>query len=405
MQIKLTKRTVEGLPLPAAGVAFWRDEGLPGFGVRVTSSGYKAFIFERRIEGRPQRITLGRYGDITVEEARKQAERLAGAIASGRNPVVERRRLETAQITLGAAMEEYFGARELKAKTKTGMAWEMQSLFPDWMDRPLSAITPEMARQRHAEVGERSKARANLGMRYLRAVFNFFLAEHTAPDGSPLLPANPVDRLTHTRSWFRIPRRQTVIAPQSLERWAQAVRSLPNTAMQDYLVFVLLTGLRREEAMGLEWADVNFDTRMITITDTKAHRPHVLPLSTFLWELLSRRQDTRPDKSSSYVFADSAGRRLSNPRYALDAVREASGVSFCIHDLRRTFATVAESLDIPAYVLKRLLNHATSGDVTAGYIISTPERLREPMQKITDFMLEKMGPEPAVLNAVEQSAG
>jgi integrase len=65
----------------------------------------------------------------------------------------------------------------------------------------------------------------------------------------------------------------------------------------------------------------------------------------------------------------------------------ATGITFTLHDLRRTFITVAESLDIPAYALKRLLNHKMSNDVTAGYIITDVERLRIPMQRITDFML------------------
>jgi hypothetical protein len=60
---------------------------------------------------------------------------------------------------------------------------------------------------------------------------------------------------------------------------------------------------------------------------------------------------------------------------------------FSVHDLRRTFITVAESLDIPAYALKRLLNHRAAGDVTAGYIVIDVERLRRPMQHITDFLL------------------
>ena len=64
-----------------------------------------------------------------------------------------------------------------------------------------------------------------------------------------------------------------------------------------------------------------------------------------------------------------------------------TGITFTLHDLRRTFITVAESLDIPAYALKRLLNHKMSNDVTAGYIITDVERLRIPMQRITDYML------------------
>ena len=62
-------------------------------------------------------------------------------------------------------------------------------------------------------------------------------------------------------------------------------------------------------------------------------------------------------------------------------------MKFCPHDLRRTFITVAESLDIPVYAIKHLVNHKMNNDVTAGYVIIDTERLRAPMQKITDFLL------------------
>jgi hypothetical protein len=70
--------------------------------------------------------------------------------------------------------------------------------------------------------------------------------------------------------------------------------------------------------------------------------------------------------------------------FSARATTEASGVQFAIHDLRQTFITITESLGIPAYALKRLLNHASGADVTAGYIVASTatERLREPMQKM-----------------------
>ena len=76
----------------------------------------------------------------------------------------------------------------------------------------------------------------------------------------------------------------------------------------------------------------------------------------------------------------------------MNRIMGATGITFTLHDLRRTFITVAESLDIPAYALKRLLNHKMSNDITAGYIITDVERLRMPMQRITDYMLRSMKP-------------
>lgn len=78
------------------------------------------------------------------------------------------------------------------------------------------------------------------------------------------------------------------------------------------------------------------------------------------------------------------------PRKQIAKVIAASDVQFSIHDLRRTFITIAESLDIPAYALKKLLNHKMNNDVTAGYIMLDVERLRNPMQMITDYILLKM---------------
>jgi integrase len=68
-----------------------------------------------------------------------------------------------------------------------------------------------------------------------------------------------------------------------------------------------------------------------------------------------------------------------------------SGVSFTLHDLRRTFITIAENIDISAYALKRLVNHKMTNDVTAGYIVSDVERLRKPMEQISRRILQYFG--------------
>jgi integrase len=108
-----------------------------------------------------------------------------------------------------------------------------------------------------------------------------------------------------------------------------------------------------------------------------------------LVELLERRH---AEAAGAFVFpGDGKEGHIVEPRKQVLRVSRESGVDFRVHDLRRTFATVAESLDIPAYALKRLLNHKTSNDVTAGYIIADVERLRDPMQKVTDHILKCAG--------------
>jgi integrase len=98
------------------------------------------------------------------------------------------------------------------------------------------------------------------------------------------------------------------------------------------------------------------------------------------------------NRSNDYVFPGTgAAGHIVEPRKQMAKVTMYSDIHFTVHDLRRTFITIAESLDIPAYALKRLLNHKMANDVTAGYIVADVERLRKPMQLITDYILKCMG--------------
>jgi integrase len=157
---------------------------------------------------------------------------------------------------------------------------------------------------------------------------------------------------------------------------------------RDYFLLILFTGMRRVEAASLRWKNVDMQLKTFTLQDTKNRETHTLPMSDFLYELFFRRNQL---KSSEFVFpAKSRTGHILEPRKAMLKIAELSGVPFTIHDLRRTFATTADGLDLPAYALKRLLNHKMSNDVTAGYIMLDVERLRKPMQMITDFLIENM---------------
>lgn len=388
--MKLTKSAIEKLPSPEAAPTFHRDDELKGFGVKVSTAGLKTFFLEKRVAGKVKRITIGRFGELTAEQARKEAVKLAGQIATGGDPAAEKKRAKLEAKTLAEVFADYRQARkDLKPRTKSDMANAFKEVCPDWLDKPLTKITADMVKKRHQAHGEeRSEARANLAMRYLRALFNFAQAEYQDADGKSLVDANPVKKLSQTRAWFRVDRRKTVIKTHELGAWVNAALALPGADMRDYFMAVLLTGMRREEALKLTWEHVDLAAKTLTVIDPKNHQDHTLPLSDWLLALFERR---KRDSKSAFVFADDLGRRVSNFRYAQANIEKASGVSFCIHDLRRTFATIAESLDIPAYALKRLLNHADGEDVTAGYIVTSTERLREPMQKITDFVLKSAG--------------
>lgn len=395
--MRIKKTTVDDLPIPIAmqegktAQKRYYDDKLKGFGVRVTSGGTKAFFVEKLINKKLCRITLGRYPELTAENARNKALEMLGQIAMGIDPIAEKRAAHMRQVTLQDVFQDYIQTRKaLKASTVTNYKQILTKAFAAWANKPLLSITKDKIAKHHEKLGEaHGEAYANLAMRVLRALFNFAAGQYEDAQGKSLITENPVKRLSQTRAWYRVERRQTFIKAHELAPWYEALTRISNQTLKDYLILVLFTGLRRQEAATLKWDQIDLIAKTLTVIETKNNESHTLPLSDFLYELLKRRKVMQ---SNAYVFAGTgAAGHIVEPRKQMAKVTQLSDIAFTVHDLRRTFITIAESLDIPAYALKRLLNHKMANDVTAGYIVADVQRLRKPMQLITDYILKCIG--------------
>jgi integrase len=159
------------------------------------------------------------------------------------------------------------------------------------------------------------------------------------------------------------------------------------------MIFLLLTGMRFGETRKLKWTHIDFENKILIVPRelTKSDREHRLPLSDFLVALLKKRHIYR--NHSEWVFQSSRlkGKHLSGGVGIVSRVRAKSGIHFTFHDLRRTFLTMGEKLDVPLYALKRLVNHSISNDMTGRYLVFDIERLRSYMSQITDAFLNLLG--------------
>lgn len=404
--MKLTKKIVDDAQIPVGkDQIFYRDDQLKGFALRVTASGTKSFVVEKNIDNKVRRITLGKYGALTVEQARKEAQKVIGQIATGINPIAEKQASKINSITLYEVFNDYKQARKsLKHNTLYNYERVLTIAFAGWGNKPFLSITKDKVAKHHEKLGkENGEAYANLAMRLLRALFNFAAGQYEDAQGKSLITENPVKRLSQTRAWYRVERRQTFIKAHELAPWYTGVQELQNEVLRDYLLLILLTGLRRQEAATLRWDQVDLTAKTLTVLDTKNHESHTLPLSNYLYELLLSRSQR---KVNDYVFPGTgAAGYIIEPRKQMANVTKFSGIHFTVHDLRRTFITIAEGLDISAYALKRLMNHKMNGDITAGYIVTDVERLRKPMQQITDYFLKCMGVQPSATVLAIQPQG
>lgn len=409
--MRINQTTVQAIEPPASGYVLLWDSDLKGFGLRVTAGGARSFFVQKRIKGRDKRHTLGRWPALKPEQARKDATAWLGAIASGRDPVAERERERLSKVTLEEAFTTYMDLKRrskdglpLKQRTKDDMTEVLNSSLEDWKRKPLASITRPMVERKYKQLADRSAARANIAMRYLRAVFNFEMDRNVDAEGRPLIADNPVRVLK--RQWRAVRRRKRVLNPSDLPAWVAAVNALadvperePGTGKEnpklrhgdvfrDWLLFMALTGCRPCEAHELAPDDVDLAGRKLRFRDTKNRLDHELPLTDSLQALLSRRIEAGGDR----VFASPHdGRGIANYRYAVARVREASGLHFTPGDMRRLASTAMEASGVPRYTLKAVLNHtiSDSDDVTAGYVqVDTAMKLSA-LQKIEAYVLRQ----------------
>ena len=396
--VNFTKLVVDEIDsAPVGKRVYYNDTRVSGLQLQVTDKGTKTFYVYRRINGRPKRVKLGRHPDMAPARAREEAKICLGQIAAGEDPAENRRRERAETVTLAEAFSQYLEARELADSTRYNYTNFMNRAFGDWQKKQLKTLTKEKVAQRHQKLGESSgHYYANSSMRVLRAVYTFAAHQYEGDDGNSLLPPNPVRRISDTRAWFREKRRDRFITEPELAAWFHTVlahkeagQSLAASTVADYLLLMILSGLRKQEAATLSWSNVDLDNKTLTVRDTKNHEDHTLPLSDYLYELLLNRQ---PDAGTDWVFpSERTDAHIVEPRVHVKQIAEASGVPFTIHVLRHTFLTYADRLDLSAYAMKRLANHKMNNDVTAGYIGSDVERLRKPMQAITDYILKAGG--------------
>lgn len=408
---KLTKTFVDSLPMSPDKQVFYRDSELLGFALRITSS--KVYIVERRLGSGTSsvRVTIGKHGDITLTQAREKAQVLLAQMASGINPNKQKKekQLKTAealalaetQPTLSDAYNAYKSERQLSEKTLRDYDQCVDDYLLDWKDIRLIDITRKMVQDKHALLTSRSKARANLAMRFLRALFNFSTEHYLDLDDRNIIDvSNPVNTLNAKKSWNKVKRRKGYIRKDQLKDWVDTVLSTEWVGQQyynhnaytnqDFMLFILLTGFRREEAECLEWKDVDLKYGTITSIDPKNGEPLTLPAGPMLLHILKERFDRSGSKP--YVFQAKQGNgHVSNRSKARLKIAEISGIEFTFHDLRRTFSSLANSINIGSYTIKRLINHTvevSSTDVTDGYIQVSFDDLRDAMTKIENVVFD-----------------
>jgi integrase len=375
---KLTKRLVDSLAHPERGQVFLRDDELRGFALRVTA-GSKSFVLEKEINGRVRRMTIGRYGALTLEQARRLAQEKIGEIAKGGDPA-DTRQQRMRRATFGDLEKMYLERHAVHKKSLSTDVCALNRHLSIWRNRRLSTITKTMVSALHAHLGAAGhKTGGNRVVALLRTMFNL------ARDWGVYDGENPASRI----KFFKEVARDRFVTLDELPRLWAALRKEPNPYVRATFLVGLLTGARRSEVLTMRWADLDLRQSIWTIPDTKAGRQHVIPLAgPALNEILALPRI----EGNPYVFCGRWGRsHLVNVSKPWRRIRKQAKLEDVrIHDLRRTLGSwlVAAGASLP--LIGKALNHSQPS-TTQIYARLQLEPVRKTLEENAEKMLAVVG--------------
>jgi integrase len=392
-KLKLTDRAIESLLKSHPDIeSIWDTESV---GLRLKKG--KVWYFTKKIAGKVYDRKLGDRALVPIPDARKKASTLFLSLDAGVDPLVERRK-EAAEelrvtVTVKDALTGMLKAGEQKAATKRSyqQLLSKKSVFRNLAEKPLFSISGDMVKRLHVEQNKTSQSQADKHARTLRALWNWACKTYSVKMENPADALAKKAQVSGEKGWNRQKRRKSVIQKHQLRPWFAKIHALQSdgditTARQAVAMEIMvLTGLRRQECLRMQWDWVSWPDLSITIPDFDAKNgmPLELPISNRVAELLRAQEGQHPQ----WVFPSAT---QNTPLYAVkkaqEAVQAETGLWICPNDCRRTFSSAGPAAGVSQQLVKALMNHLTDAEVTAGYQVHGIDTLREAIQDIEDWL-------------------
>lgn len=317
-----------------------RDSLLCGFCVKMNAR-RRTFKVATSVAGKQFRMVLGHWPLMSVDEARAQALEIIRECRAGRMPS---RDVPAPLPTLREALEAYCTAKGIKPSSQKRYDSLMRTHFAEWLDLPVGELGSQaFAHHCHEFAQTKGAALVEVGRGLVGALCKYLNAVHGLNLEAPFAKLAAAGLMPD-----RAQPRARVLQETDLPAWKLAADKL-GEKQRDFLYLTLYTGLRRNECRELSRAQIDLAKGALSIPETKNGKPHSLPITPLMREILERRCAGLRDEDE--LFGGVSAEHLSNM-----AVR-AGSPRFMLHDLRKLVATVGEKLGISPAVMRRILNH------------------------------------------------
>lgn len=373
-----TKKSLDALPSPNFGKRHYvYDTKVRGLELMLTNQGSKSFKVYRKFNNKPIRVTLGKYPEMTIEQARIEAQKVITEMLKGNNPNVEKKKLR-AEITL----QEFFSLymeRHSKQEKKTWKADErnVTRFLSHWFQRKLSMITKQEVQILHEKIrNENGLYQANRLLERIKAIYN--KAIEWGWEG--INPATGIKK-------FKEKSRDRFLHPDELPRFFESLDMEQNDTIRDYIYVSLFTGVRKTNVMEMRWEDIYLERKEWLVPDTKNGDPLRVHLVDSVIDLLKKRLESYG--SGEWVFPGTgASGHLMEPKAGWKRILDRADLkNLRIHDLRRTLGSWQAATGANSFMIGRSLGHKSTQS-TAVYARLNLDPVRDSVEKATQAMLQ-----------------
>ena len=383
-RFNFTKPKLDALGSAEKRIAY-HDGKTPGLILLVYPSGVKTFFLQKKLAGRAERIRLGNFPAMTIEQARTKAAQVHGAIAHNENPAAVRRSVK-AEPTFGEVFDTFLKKKRNRAgkplSTKTVESYQVtvKEHMSGLVNLKLSQITAD--RLRSLKIS--SDAQNNRVRAIISSVFNWVVSEGLAD------VANPAKAI---KNRF-IKSRERFLQPDELPKFFTA---LETSGLRDFFMMCLLTGARKSNVLSMRWKDINLEEAIWMIPKTKNGDSQRVPLTPEAIQILHERY-RQAIINAVWVFPG-AGKtgHLVEPKRAWTSILEKAGLDehLRIHDLRRTLGSWQARAGASLTVIGKSLGHK-SQQATAIYGRLDLDPVRQSVEQATSAMLAAGKPKSAI---------
>ncbi|MFI3218026.1 MAG: site-specific integrase [Methylococcales bacterium] len=387
--MKLTKKIIDsalytGNTEKDERCVLWDDE-LSGFGLRIYPTGKKSFVLSYRHNGRKRMITIGQYGAITLDQARKEAKKYTVELIQNNDPL-EAREKERAGNTIKQLCEAYIDRHAVNKKSASDDIRRIEKhIIPAWGSLKASVLKRADVAALHAKVGKNNgKYEANRVLALLSKMFELADLWGIVEEGHP----NP----TRGVQKFKEEKRDRYVTPEELPKLMEAIQNELNESARQAIWLYLLTGLRKEELLQAKWTDIDTGRNELKIDDTKNGKAHYIPLSAPARALLDT--ITKVDGNPYIIIGKNQGAHLVNVDKPWQRVRKAAEIEDVrIHDLRRTVGSWLAQAGNSLHLIGRVLNHSNTS-TTAIYARFGQDSVKDALDRHGEQMLAAAGMKP-----------